>query len=156
MKRVITIRLLKSILYLVVSILVGCTDRVISVEEAFKAVDSNDSSTLKKFLEQGGNPNSLNSANDSLLYVATGPHGGYQVLKLLLESGADPDKGSGKYTPLMNASSWCWLDGVKLLVENGANLELKNSRDQTALETVCFAGGEREEVISFLKSLTQN
>lgn len=156
MKRTITIRLLKYLLCLTVIFLVGCADQSVSVEEAFSAVDSNDSATLKKFLQEGGSPDSLTPDNASMLYVATGPHGGHQVLTILLESGADPNRGIGKYTPLMNASGWCSLDAVKLLVESGANVELKNSKGETALETVCSAGGDREEVISYLQSLVKN
>jgi ankyrin repeat protein len=133
-------------------LLLGCGATAVTPDEAFQAVDENNPSVLRKYLSQGGNPDRLSEKGDSLLYIATGPHGGYEVLKLLLEAGANPDKGAGEYTPLMNASSWCWLEGVKLLVEFDADPMLKNSKGQTALDTVCFSNGGERKVIEYLKS----
>jgi len=120
--------------------------------EAFAAVDADDAQTLRRFLDEGGSPNELADNGASMLYVATGPHGGEAVLELLLERGADANVGYGLYTPLMNASSWCWLDGVRLLVEAGADLHRKNERHETAMETVCKSGGDRDGVVAYLRA----
>jgi ankyrin repeat protein len=69
----------------------------------------------------------------------------------LLEAGADPNHGSGKYTPLMNAASWVRYDAVQLLLERGADPLLKNERGQTALEVVGRAGGREKTVIDLLQ-----
>lgn len=124
-------------------LIVGCSaSNPPTVVEAFAAVDANNSRILQRYLSTGGDPNARASNGYSMLYVATGPHGGEAVLRLLLSQGANPNIGSGNFTPLMNASSWCWLQGVQLLVKSGADIHLRNERGQTAMETVCAGGGD--------------
>jgi len=127
-----------------------------SIDEVFSAVNSNNVEVLNDFLQQGGNPNSLDNSGNSFLYIATGPKGGFEVLELLLMSGADPDLGSKYgYTPLMNSASWCDLKNVKLLIQYNADIEKINSRGQSALDTVCFKGRNREQVIQLLQNVTK-
>lgn len=117
----------------------------------FAAVDSNDVRSLRSYLDRGGNPDARNSNGESLLYIATGPHGGEDVLRLLLKHGAKPDAGApGGYTPLMNAASWCWLEGVSILAEAGADVHARNSRGETAMQTVC-SGRDANEVVAYLR-----
>ena len=115
----------------------------------FAATGSNKASALRAYLDRGGNPNAKSASGESLLYIATGPHGGEDVLRLLLERGANPNIGAGAYSPLMNASSWCWLKGVSLLAEAGADLKARNEMGQTALQTVCSGRGS-DEVVAYL------
>jgi hypothetical protein len=140
--------------FLCIACLTACAggQAPVSIDEAFGAVDADDASVLRRYLNAGGSPNAISSSGESMLYVATGPHGGASVLRLLLERGADPDVGVGTYTPLMNASSWCWLDGVEILVQAGADVKRRNESAQTALQTMCEAGGNREEVEIYLRS----
>jgi len=117
--------------------------------DPFAATDANDVRALRSYLDQGGDPNAKAAHGESLLYVATGPHGGEEVLRLLLQRGANPNLGAGKYTPLMNASSWCWFEGVTLLIESGADPKAQNEKGETALQTMCM-GGDREKLIAYL------
>ena len=143
---------MKSFVFLLLAVaLVSCASRPVSVAEAFGAVDANDVGILRRYLDGGGDPNALAKNGASMLYVATGPHGGEGVLRLLLERGADPNRGSGLYTPLMNAASWCWRDGTRLLLDAGADIHRKNEDGKTALETVCSGGTERE-VVAYLRA----
>jgi hypothetical protein len=120
--------------------LLGCR---VSLEQTFGAVDRNDPTVLRRWLEQGGDPDATLGGR-SLLYVATGPHGGAEVLDLLLAHGADPELGADGYSPLMNAASWCWLDGVKKLVDAGAD-------PRPGLVTVCEGPGA-EPIVVYLKA----
>lgn len=120
----------------------------------FAATDANDVEALRRYLESGGDPNLCHEDGSSLLYIATGPHGGIEVVRLLINHGADPDLGFGEYTPLMNAASWVSFDAVKMLVEAGANPTLKNSQGQTAFQCTGRAGGSELEVLEFLRNLT--
>lgn len=63
--------------------------------------------------------------------------GGNAVLAILLRHAADPNRGFGRYTPLMNAASWCDLDGLRLLIAAHADPDLKNEHGETAIDTVC-------------------
>ena len=128
--------------------LAGCASES---ENPFAAVDANHTAALSSYLDSGGDPNAQSPNGQSLLYIATGPHGGESVLRVLLEHGANPNVGAGSYTPLMNASSWCWLKGVSLLVEAGADVTARNGSGQTALQTVCSGGGDREKVVAYLQ-----
>jgi hypothetical protein len=123
--------------------LLGCR---VSLEQAFGAVDRNDPAVLRRWLDQGGDPNATLDGR-SLLYVATGPHGGAEVLDVLLERGADPELGASGYTPLMNASSWCWLAGVRKLAEAGAD-------PAKGIATVC-RGPQSEPILAYLRDRTR-
>jgi uncharacterized protein len=131
-------------------LLPACTAGPTEVDP-FSATESNNASALRTYLDHGGNPNIRSARGETLLYVATGPHGGEAVLRLLLERGANPNVGAGAYSPLMNASSWCWLKGVSLLAEGGADLKAQNENGQTALQTVCSEGRGRDEVVAYLR-----
>ncbi|MBD2459945.1 ankyrin repeat domain-containing protein [Oscillatoria sp. FACHB-1407] len=121
-----------------------------SIEEAVKA---NDVEFVEQWLSAGGDPDYVDAQGQSLLYLATGPKGGFDVMDMLLDAGANPDVGlvSGNYTPLMNASSWVNLTAVERLLEAGADPTLENSSGQTALETVGNAGGAEQEVMRRLE-----
>jgi len=115
-------------------------------------VDANDTHRLSEWLSSGGDPD-LIVGNESLLYVATGPHGGHEVLRLLLDAGADPNKGMVTYSPLMNAASWCRLEACKLLVEHGADPKARNSKGETALAVVGCCGTQCDVVTAYLQGL---
>jgi len=99
-------------------------------------VKNNDSVKVEKWLKNGGNPNILLPDNYTLLYIATGPDGGFAVTKLLVDAGANVDKGCGVYTPLMNAASWDAHNVIKFLLDHKANPNLKNEKGQTALQVI--------------------
>jgi len=129
----------------------GCTDPVpISIEEAVK---KNDVEFVQQWLSEGGDPDYVDGRGRSLLSIATGPGGGDDVLDTLLGAGANPNLGENDYTPLMNAASWVAPTAVERLLEAGADPTLRNSRGQTALDTVGNAGGREQEVIRLLEAV---
>lgn len=122
----------------------GCSKKSVDIAQA---VDDNQAGQVRDWLKAGGDPNQTNANGESLLYIATGPHGGNEVLEVLLAAGAKVDKGAYEYTPLMNAASWCNLEGVQLLLKHGAN-------PKGALGAVGWAGGAEQPVIDVLRSVT--
>jgi Ankyrin repeats (3 copies) len=138
---------------LTVCVLGACTREPSNV---FAAVQANDSTYVARWLEAGGNPNLLSSENESLLYVATGPKGGYKVLALLLNGCADPEIGAYGYTPLMNAASWVSLPAVEMLLAHGADPRRLNERGEIAIDVVGQSGGKEQAVIAKLKQSVQN
>lgn len=118
--------------------------------DPFSAVAANDADMLRSYLGQGGDVDARSANGESLVFLAAGPHGGEDVLRLLLEYGANPDLGVGAWSPLMNAATWCRPGGISLLLEAGADPMLRNASGQTALDVVCVRGNAREEVIALL------
>ncbi len=114
----------------------GCAEREPKPNSIIDFVAVNDSANVAKWLNEGGDPNYPLPDSSSLLYLATGPHGGNQVMELLVKAGAKINKGAGKYTPLMNAASWTNYDAVTFLLDNGADPNLMNENGQTALEVI--------------------
>ena len=117
----------------------------------FEAVHMNDRSYVMHWLEGGGNPNTVSGSKASLLYIATGPKGGNDVLALLLEACANPNLGAYGYTPLMNAASWVNLPAVELLLTYGADPQQRNEKGQTAIDVVGLDGGREQAVIARLR-----
>ena len=111
-------------------------------------VAENQSQQLQEWIRAGGDPDYKTENGRSLLYIATGPHGGIDVVSILLEAGADPNLGAGHYTPLMNAASWCDIRAVSLILEYGADPTLANSSGKTALQ--CIGMCEGDEAIRIL------
>ncbi len=123
---------------LAIGVSLGIVPWLRSWDFASYAVSRNEPDLLRLYFLLGGDPN-LRTADGSLAYIATGPHGGDAVLAILLQHGADPNRGFGRYTPLMNAASWCDLHAVQILIAAHANPRLRNERGQTAVETTCVA-----------------
>jgi len=72
------------------------------------------------------------------------------AIKQLIASGTDINKQywPGRISLLHNASSWGRIEIVKYLVESGANLDLVNMNNETALH--CAANNNRVDVIKYL------
>jgi len=63
----------------------------------------------------------------------------YELTALLLKSGADPDRTlNPDQAPLFDAINQAHAGSVKLLLEQGVNLEIKNSMDHTPLDHVGY------------------
>jgi ankyrin repeat protein len=71
--------------------------------------------------------------NDPLIQAAC--KGYVECMAWLLDNGAQIDRidNGGKWTPLMCAAHYGHERAVRLLIDRGANRELKNSKGQTAL-----------------------
>lgn len=108
--------------------------------EIAKAIRENNTKAITLWLENGGDVNQQLDHQQSFLYDATGPKGGHEMVKLLLDNGAKVDVGAGKYTPLMNAASWVDLENVQLLLEKGADKTLTNENGRTAYELIGGCG----------------
>jgi ankyrin repeat protein len=111
----------------------GCS---VTQDQAVSWANENDAPKLEEWLKAGGDPNLRNHERCTLLYVATGPHGGNDVVRVLIAHAADVNAGCGKYTPLMNAASWANDDAIELLLKAGADPNLKNENGQQAIDLI--------------------
>jgi ankyrin repeat protein len=74
-------------------------------------------------------------------------------MALLLSHGADPNLGAGRLTPLMNAATWCSIDGVMMLVQAGADPALRDEHGKTAWDSTCDQPAEmRERIHGYLSN----
>ena len=114
----------------------------------FAAAYLGDEVALGKWLDAGGNPNLMDDAGMSLLYLATGPKGDADTVRVLLEHGADPNSVSdGADSPLMNAAMWVKLECVKLLVAKGADVSYRANDGRRAIDLVGRDGHHNEDAI---------
>lgn len=111
------------------------------------AVIHNDPETVRRFLQQGVNPNQADIDKTTLLMLAAGK-GHTRVARLLIEGGALLDeKNKHGTTALMLAAALNHAETVRLLVDKGADLDLTNCLGVTALD---FAKNNRYTKIIYL------
>ena len=94
--------------------------------------------TVRLLLENGANPNAQSDKKITpLLWAASD----FQKTKLLLEKGADPNIASSLgNTPLITAAGFPGgASVVELLIDNGAEMTVRNRRNWTALRNATFA-----------------
>ena len=129
--------------------LLGCSRQRSSIESAVRA---NDAHAVRAFIK-GGSDFRRGSDGSDLVYLATGPGGGTEVLRELLGAGASPDGLDSKssYTPLMNAASWVSLEMCQQLIDAGAD----RSRIGEAIKVSGKASGSEKKVLDYLKSKMQ-
>jgi len=112
------------------------------------AVALNDGPKVAAYLEQGGNPELKSQEGDPLLYIASGPRGGLDVARLLIDAGANLEgRSADGRLILQNAASWCDIDMVMLLVEAGANVNAKAEDGTRPLDAVCKSPQDRREAV---------
>jgi uncharacterized protein len=107
-------------------------------------VTSGDADAVKLFLEAGFDPCAKDSKGVPLLSLAVRSQLP-EIVQLLIDSGADVNALSGDrgYSPLMDSVQKGDRVMAELLLENGANTELKSKDGQTAL-IVCAGRGDGE------------
>lgn len=133
---------------LLASVLTGCQPRQ-SNDPIVTSVAENEVAAVQRYLEEGGDPNMKTRDGKPLLFIASGPKGGEDVAKLLLDAGADPNAATedGR-TPLHNAAAWCDVEMVQLLIAGGVNLTLANGDGETALDVVCKSPADRRSEVN--------
>lgn len=125
-----------------------------------------DIETVKLLLESGADVNARNLSGQTTLMLATkgldgSPFNTKQIpsiIKMLLEKGADPNiQDNDKATSLMLAARLVGLQGVrtvaKLLVQNGANVQLRNDANCTAADIARAQGTRGDDLADYLKGV---
>jgi len=99
-------------------------------------------------LDKGANVNARKDDGWSALDFAIS-QSRREVAQLLLKRGAKTDEVSNKVVPLVLAASGFDVGMVKLLLDNGANINAKDSKGNTALRNAS-GGNERIEIVKLL------
>lgn len=99
----------------------------------FQLVRDGKADELKRSLEMGLPVNIRTGNGDSLLMLAS-YNGHYEMTKLLLAHGADPELANDRQqTPLAGVAFKGYKDIAELLIENGANVNATTPDGKTAL-----------------------
>ena len=125
-----------------------------------RAAKALDAPAIKVLLEKGANLSLSNTRGVTPVMAAAGlgsvdadTRGLYttedvqqrsiESLKLLLAAGADINAKDGQrgLTPLHEAARWGWNDVVRFLVEHGANLQAKDNRGMTPVDSALGKAG---------------
>lgn len=131
-------------LALAVLVLVGCQPRSPREKAIVEAVRHNQADKVQAYLDKGGDPDATDAHGNPLLYIASGPRGGRDVVRVLLAGGADPRATSGRgRTVLQNAAGWCEAEIVSALIAAGADPHRSGKDGKTALDGVCAAPKSR-------------
>ena len=114
------------------------------------AIGANAVETVQKLLREGISPNSYDEVTP-LLSIAS--HCGVaEVVRILLEAGADPNLENGEnFTPLMFAAQGGHLAVVQNLISAGANIYAVNDHGGNALSMAAWGG--QIEMVEYLLPL---
>lgn len=105
----------------------------VTEKAALKAIDDGRTAVLNRFIQQGADINAQydNGRNTLLNYAVR--EGNLAAVKLLINSGADPDRASKDRTPLINAVLKNEVMILHYLINHGANLDTSARKGNTAL-----------------------
>ena len=115
--------------------------------DKFYEVIKSDNFTKLKEMIKNEDINVTNSYNESPLYDAA-MHGKYEMVKLLLENGANPNLNTGNGTALHKAIEYNYIEIVKLLIKYKADINLIDDEDYTPLHRAVEA--RRKEIVFLL------
>jgi len=137
----------------ILMMLAGCVQRMGKEPDIFKTVRLNEYAQVAHEINLGLDPNTVNGVGDSLLHVATGARGGYEVVDVLLKAGADPNALTSQgRSPLHIAAGWCQSDIVRRLLEGGADPHLTANDGRSPLDATCSSPEiPRQEVVQILR-----
>jgi ankyrin repeat protein len=97
------------------------------------AAEAGERAALETLLQQGVNPNGLSGYRGSTALVHAVARGDVEMVRLLLDAGADPDQRGGGHTPLGLAALRGHTRVAGLLLKAGANPNLKSGDGNTPL-----------------------
>jgi len=97
------------------------------------AIKSENYCVFNRLLEMGADPSVVSNGKTPIMYAVQSKEPA--MLRQLIKYGADLDQPAKKgNTAVINAARYGKLSCVKLLVENGADVEVKNNAGMTALD----------------------
>lgn len=115
------------------------------------AVSKGDRERLENLLKNGVNPNGKPDLWGKTALIHAVERSDVEMVRLLLDAGADPDLKAGGYTPLGRAALLGYGRVVRMLLAYGADPDLKGSDGNTPLTAA--ASMNRTEAIRVLLSV---
>lgn len=112
------------------------------VNRLVSAAETGDTAALKTELDCGANVNGVGAPSSATALMLACQQGHDQVVRMLLDRGADASLGQGGSTPLMSAALWGYTDVVGVLLDKGAPVDAKDAHGKTALYYASLAGND--------------
>jgi ankyrin repeat protein len=96
---------------------------------------SSTTGVVDALLGKGADLNARTKAGSSVLFVLADDHNAAEVIRSLLNRGAEPNRADvNGWTPLMVAASYGSVKNVQALLEGGASRSARNNSGETALD----------------------
>lgn len=114
------------------------------------AVNANDIVAVKAALDAGATINETRAYGGHIL-LAAAQHGNLEILRVLLDRGADPKAHHEGFTPVMQAAIQGHTEAVRFLISRGADVNARDKNGRTALDWAVKLG--RTETAELLKQL---
>jgi ankyrin repeat protein len=123
-------------LMILTGLLAGCAAPL------YEAAERGDMQGVRKLLDQGVDINETSVEYGTALSAAAA-YGRVDIMKYLLDRGADINVGRGWWTPSAAASAGGQMEAIRLLLDRGADINAKSPGGQTALWWAAYAGQTR-------------
>ena len=137
-KKIFILRIIS--IFLCFSFNLTANDQSEKTPEIIKIIVEGRDNNLKEWLNNGNKPNAK-IGNVPIVLFTTIDKCRYSSLKILLDSGADPNASAGSlfYPLLMNAAQQKDLSCLKLLIENGAQINIQDKDGNNAYYYTIFS-----------------
>jgi hypothetical protein len=128
--------------------------------DLFAAIDKNDPAAARAAIDAGADVNRINPAGGSqhTPLILAAQRGFPEIINVLIEAKADPNKPDHLDRPLLAACQWGHVPIVQRLIEAGADVSLRHVHDlgeecpaMNAYETAVWSS--KKDVLKFLKSI---
>ena len=106
-----------------------------------KAVRNGDESECERLIKLGADINYIHYRTSLLCvcFINISRKYNFNVVKMLVEAGCNVNyENCFNVTPLMVAITYGYFEACEYLLQNGANINMLDNRNQTALHYVCF------------------
>jgi ankyrin repeat protein len=133
--------------------LVSCSNKNSCDGNPFRAVEQSNLKCFENYLKTGGQLNCIDKNRIGLIQHALSNRVHQsEFVRLLMQYGADPNFiPPGNDPPLVLAALWADEKSVKLLLENGADINLNDRNGRRAIDNVADAGPVTQRIKKLLK-----
>jgi len=113
-----------------------------AVDRLVAAAESGDAATVKTELDRGADIDGRGVQSSATALMLACQNGRSQIVRMLLDRGANASLSQDGSTPLMSAALWGYSDIVGMLLDKGTSIDAKGANGKTALYYASLAGND--------------